>query len=56
MRDCVVDYEGVICMFMMFVCICPLVRGSMDGLVMAGVRVEGHYEVECTISGGEGGR
>ncbi|KAL1264353.1 hypothetical protein QQF64_004708 [Cirrhinus molitorella] len=27
----------------------------MEGLVVAGVRVEGHYEVECTISGGVGG-
>ncbi len=51
-----VDYVGVLCMFMMFVCICPLDRGSMEGLVVAGVRVEDHYKVECTISGGEGGR
>lgn len=48
-----VDYVGVICMF---VCICHLDRGSMEVLVVAGVRVEGHYELECTISGGEGGR
>lgn len=52
---CVVDYEGVICMFTMCVYICPLDRGSVEGLMVVSVRVESHYEVECTISRGVGG-
>lgn len=41
-------------MFMICVYICPLDRGSVEDLVVAGVRVEGHYDVECTIGGGVG--
>lgn len=42
----------------LFACvyIFPLDRGSMENLAAAGVRVEGHYDVECTIGGEGSGR
>lgn len=51
LRRCYLHVHDVcVCVY-----ICPLDRGSVEDLVVTGVRVEGHYDVECTIGGGVGG-